>query len=206
MIAQLVVVLIFLASAYITWTRGVAFTCMLVYLPVQFFLASTEAIRLPLLPDMTSQFAVGYGLLAGLLFRGGEHIPFRWNILDTIVTSLWMLAVVSEFSSEGLSMARNALGDGFLGMITPYFMARWAFFSAPARRVGFWSVALCAVILCLLCPIEMRLRPQIWSRILEQFGLYEAANSMPLYRFGLARAQTTFWQPMDQGLAGAIMA
>jgi MFS family permease len=159
-----------------------------------------------MLPDMTSQFAVGYGVLAGLLLRGGEKIPFRWNILDSVVVTLWLLTIISYGITESMEMARNALGDGFFGFLTPYFMARWAFFSAEGRRTAFWSVAICAVIICVLCPIEMRLRPQIWSRILDQFGLYTASNSMPLYRFGLARAQTTFLQPMDQGLCGVIMA
>lgn len=204
--SAIVVILIFSSAAYVTWARGMAHVFGLVYLPVMFFLSVTRPINLPLLPDMTSQFAVGYGVIAGLFLRGGERMPFRWNVLDTLVTAMWVWTIISSWLLVGPATARNAFGDGIFDFLTPYILARAAFFSPEARRSAFWSVSICAVLVALLSPIEMRLQPQIISRILDDMGLYTAANSMPLYRFGLARAQTTFHQPMDQGNSGVIIA
>jgi hypothetical protein len=98
------------------------------------------------------------------------------------------------------------IGDGFFDFLTPYLLARYSFHSAEGRRLALWSSIFCAVAVALMSPIEMRLWPQYFSRILDQFGLYVAPNSMPMYRFGLARAQTTFMQQMDQGNGGVLLA
>jgi len=204
--SYIVVLLIFSSATYFMWTRGISFAFAWVYLPVLVLLSATKAISLPLLPDMTSQFAVGYGVLAGLALKGGERLTIRWNLLDTIMTALWLLNAISAGVTEGSELLRNSLGDGFFDFLTPYFMARIAFQSADGRRAAFWSATACACIVALMAPIEMRLWPQFWSRQLDALGLYTPANSMALYRFGLARAQTTFWQPMDQGNCGILLA
>ncbi len=203
--SSIVVMLIFALAAYFTWTRGIAFAFAWVYLPVLFLLSATKSISLPMLPDMTSQFAVGYGVIAGLVLKGGERLTIRWNMLDTVIVALWVVNAISSGATGGMELARNAIGDGFFDFLTPYFLARIAFQSAEGRRAAFWSVTVCAGLIALMSPIEMRLWPQFWSRQLDAFGLFTPANSMPLYRFGLARAQTTFWQPMDQGNSGLLM-
>lgn len=205
--SSIVVLLIFASSTYLTWRRGVAWAFACVYIPVLVFLSATKSISLPLLPDMTSQFAVGYGVLAGLVLRGGERVPFRLNVLDVLMVALWLVAAGAAGAAEGMEMARNTIGDGFFDWLTPYFLARWSFVSTQGRRAALWSCCTCAIIVALMSPVELsRFQPQFWSRLLDQFGLYTPANSMPLYRFGLARAQTTFHQPMDQGNCGMLLA
>lgn len=202
------VLFIFSVSAYLTWTRGLAVAFALVYLPVLVLVSAAKPMVLPLLPDLSSTFAVGYGVLAGIALRGGfgGAWPFRWNLLDTVVTTLWLLAAIAVANTQGAEMARNMLGDGFFDFLTPYLMARAAFHSAEGRRLALWSTIACAVLVALMSPIEMRLRPQFFSRVLDGFGLYIAPNNTPLYRLGLARAQTTFMQPMDQGNGGLLLA
>jgi hypothetical protein len=136
-----VVVMIFAAAAYLTWTRSVAWAFALVYLPVMFLLSATRAIKLPLMPDMTSEFAVGYGVLAGLLARNqwGLLLPFKWGVLDTLVVALWLVSAASAGVTSGAALARNTIGDGFFDFLTPYFLARTAFTSGDGRRLAFWS-------------------------------------------------------------------
>lgn len=206
--STLFILFIFALAAYLTWTRGLAVAFALVYLPVLVLVSAARPVVLPLLPDLTSTFAVGYGVLAGIALRGGfgGAWPFRWNLLDSIVTGLWLLAAIAVGNSEGVEMARNVLGDGFFDFLTPYLLARAAFHAPEGRRLALWSLVACALLVALMSPIEMRLRPQLFSRLLDAAGLYIAPNSMPLYRLGLARAQTTFLQPMDQGNGGLLLA
>lgn len=205
--STLVLLLIFALAAYLTWTRGIAFAFALVYIPVLVLLSVVKPLKLPLLPDLHSTFAVGYGVLAGIVLRGGiGRLPFKWNLLDTAMVALWMLAATAVAISQGAELGRNMIGDGFFDFLTPYLLARYSFHSAEGRRLALWSTAACALAVALMSPIEMRLWPQYFSRILDQYGLYVAPNSTPMYRFGLARAQTTFIQQMDQGNGGILLA
>jgi hypothetical protein len=191
--------IVFLAAIFITLQRGAAITFALLYLPILLLFSSVRRIGLPGLPDMSSTYAIVYGIMCALVLKGGEPFPIKWNIVDTLMVLMVSVMVMGAIANDKLWTGVNTAGEQFLGFLAPYFLARVAFQSAEARRIALRSCLVAAFVIAFFALIEVRLRPYFYSRTLKPLGLFTATNTMVLHRFGLMRALTTFNHPIDMG-------
>ncbi len=195
----LFIAFVFLAAVFITLNRGAAITFALLYLPVLLLFNSVRRIGLPGLPDMSSTYAIIYGILTALVLKGGEPMPIKWNIVDTLMCLMVGVMVIGAIQNDKMWTGVNTAGEQFFGILAPYFLARMAFQSAEARRIALRSCIFAAFYIAFFALIEVRLRPYFYSRMLKPMGLFTATNTMVLHRFGLMRALTTFNHPIDMG-------
>jgi hypothetical protein len=191
--------ILFLAAIFLTLQRGAAITFALLYLPILLLFSSVRRIGLPGLPDMSSTYAIIYGIFCALVLKGGEPFPIKWNIVDTLMVLMVGVIVIGAIANDKLWTGVNAAGEQFLGFLAPYFLARVAFQNAEARRIALRSCLIAAFVIAFFALIEVRLRPYFYSRMLKPLGLFTATNTMVLHRFGLMRALTTFNHPIDMG-------
>lgn len=197
--STLVIGILFILAITITLSRNAAITFAVLYLPILLLLSSVRRIGLPGLPDMSSTYAIIYGILTALVIKGGEPIPIRWNLLDTFMTLMVAVTVISGIVTDKLWTGVNLAGEQFFNYLAPYFLARMAFQSAEARRLALQSCILSAFVIAFFALIEVRLTPYFYSRFLKPSGLFTGTNAMVLHRFGLMRALTTFNHPIDMG-------
>jgi hypothetical protein len=201
----LFIAFVFIAAVLITLNRGAAITFALLYLPVLLLFSSVRRIGLPGLPDMSSTYAIIYGILAALVLKGGEPMPIKWNIVDTLMITMVGVMVIGAIQTDKLWTGVNTGGEQFFGILAPYFLARMAFQSSEARRIALRSCIIAAFVIAFFALIEVRLRPYFYSRLLKPIGLFTATNTMVLHRFGLMRALTTFNHPIDMGNACLLL-
>jgi hypothetical protein len=201
------VVLILCALALaVTLYRSAVWAFVTVYLPTLLLLAVTPQIALPSIPDMDARSGVIYGILGGLVLKGGETLPFRFGLADLLVLLLALSSIITGIITEKWWTGVNVLGDQFLNFITPYFLARAMFHSPEARRRALWTCVGIMGFLTFLAAIEMRLYPFFVSRLMHTFGLYAGSNEMIMVRFGLFRTQLTLCHPIDVGNTGLLAA
>jgi hypothetical protein len=205
MIALLIISIILLTALGLTWARSSTAAMSVLYLPVVLLISAVPAVRVPLMPDITAPAAVIYGVVLGMILRGER--PFqglRFNPVDALVVGIAISAVISDSLTNTAQIARNTLGLQFLDFVAPYFLARKMILSPEARRTACVGVIVSCAFIAMIGVIEARLMPAFFSRALEQVGLYSGANDEILWRFGLARAQATSWQPIDLGNCGNL--
>jgi len=136
------VVLILCALAFsVTLYRSAVWAFVSVYLPTLLLLAVTPQIALPSIPDMDARSGVIYGILAGLVLKGGEALPFRFGFADLLVLCLSLSAIITGVLTEKWWTGVNVLGDQFLNFIAPYFLARAMFHLPEARRRALWTAS-----------------------------------------------------------------
>src|SRR5436309_2562039 len=85
-----------------TLYRGSAVTFVTLYLPSLLLLNTTQKINLPGLPDMNCTVGVIYGILGGLVLKGGERFPFKWGWTDTLMSLLALSTVITGMVTEYL--------------------------------------------------------------------------------------------------------
>src|SRR4051794_37778064 len=125
------IVLILCAVALaMTLYRGAVWAFVTVYLPTLLLLAVTRQIALPSIPDMDARSGVIYGIMGGLVLKGGEALPFRFGFADLLVLLLALSSIITGVLTEKWWTGVNVLGDQFLNFIAPYFLARAMFHSA----------------------------------------------------------------------------
>ena len=200
------VVILFVAAIYLTLYRGAVVAFVTLYLPCLLLLNTTQKINLPGLPDMNATFGVIYGICGGLVLKGGEQMPFKWGVMDTLMSPLALSCVLTGMVTEYVYTGVSIVGEQFLGYLAPYFLARTLFHSAEMRRRALWICVTSAFIIAFFTLIEIRLWPYFLSRTLKSFGLFTGSNGEVLWRFGLMRAQTTFDHPIDMGNSCLLMA
>jgi hypothetical protein len=191
-------IFIFLALA-VTLYRGSAVAFATLYIPSLLLLNTTQRINLPGAPDPNCTIGVMYGILGGLVLKGGESFPFKWGWTDTLMCLLTLSTVITAMVTEEVYTGVSALGEQVLGYLGPYFFARVMFHSAEMRRRTLWICVVCIFIIAFFAVIEMRLQPYFLSRLLKNAGLFTGQNTMVLERFHLFRTQTTFDHPIDMG-------
>ncbi|HTL30940.1 MAG TPA: O-antigen ligase family protein [Tepidisphaeraceae bacterium] len=191
--------ILFISAIVITLQRGAAITFAILYLPILLLLSSVRRIGLPGLPDMSSTYGIIYGILTALVIKGGEPMPIRWNLADTLMIAMVGATVISGIATDKLWTGVNIAGEQFFNYLAPYFLARMAFQSGEARRLALRSCIIAAFVIAFFALIEVRLRPYFYSRMLKPFGMFTGTNTMVLHRFGLMRALTTFDHPIDMG-------
>jgi hypothetical protein len=188
-----------LIALILTLYRGSAVTFVTLYLPSLLLLNTTQKINIPGAPDMNCTIAVVYGIMGGLVIKGGEQFPFKWGWIDTVMTALAISTTITGMVTEFVYTGISALGEQVLCFLAPYFLARVMFHNAEMRRRALWICVACMFIISFFAVIEMRLSPYFLSRTLKSIGLFTGQNTMVMRRFLLFRTQTTFDHPIDMG-------
>ena len=202
--STLAIGIIFLAALLVTVSGGVRLTFAYVYLPVMLLFAHVPQFNIPLLPDVGSEGAVGYGVLLGLLLRGGEKLDLQFHWLDAVVVLLSILIIITSTTTEFLWTGINSFGTQLFGWVLPYFLGRAAIADVRARRATLRVIIACVGITAFLALVEFRLRPLFYSRSLEALHI-GTSYRMVLARFGFFRAQVGFDHPIDLGNGGVLL-
>src|SRR4029079_15682025 len=94
-------VFVFTARAVsLTLYRGAVVAFVTLYLPALLLLNTTQKINLPGLPDMNVTFGIVYGILGGLVLKGGEAFPFKWGFMDTLMLLLTLSTIITGMVTE----------------------------------------------------------------------------------------------------------
>ena len=200
---------VLIATTYVTMTYGIARTFVFLFVPVLLFMSMVFKVKIPGLPDLNAESALGYGLIAGCLIafpsRWQELSKVRLNFLDWFILLMMIPPTISVFVNDSAWDAISKTGDLFFRWVLPYFAARVAFLDPTARRSLLPMICACAIALGLLAAIEARLLPYFVTRSMEQLNLARVANTQVFHRFGLMRAQTSLGHPIDLGNMGVIL-
>ena len=127
MIANLVILTVFVAAFSVTLWRSVPAAFAYVLLPALLLVFSVPEIEIQRLPDVTTLAAVGYGTVAASLLKGGEPLGFKFQVIDAIIVSLSVISAVSAAVAEDLWPGVSAFGQDFFEWLVPYFMGRMTF-------------------------------------------------------------------------------
>ena len=196
--------IIFLVTVIVTVGGGVRAVFAYVYLPAMLLFAHIPQFSIPLLPDVGTEGAVGYGLIVGLLLKGGEPLGLTFHWLDGLVLLLGSLMILTATTTEFVWTGINAFGTHLFGWVLPYFLGRVAISDARTRKAALNVIIACSGAIAFLALVEFRLWPLIFSRTLERFGV-GTSYKMVLARFGFFRAQVSFDHPIDLGNGGVLL-
>ena len=200
------IILIFFSALIVTVYRGSAMALATVYLGTLLCFFNVPPLPLPFIPDMTAGGAAVYGMVLGILIKGGEPFPIRWNLIDLIIVLLIAQTVLSAMFSEYLWTGVSTGGAMVLTWGAPYVLARKAFGDADARRSALWTVLLCSFVMALFAPIEMRMWPHFFERVRNLcFGFGYSSELYAWRRFGFFRARLGFAHPIYLGNAALVM-
>jgi hypothetical protein len=206
-IANLVILTVFVAAFSVTLWRSVPAAFAYVLLPALLLVFSVPEIEIQRLPDVTTLAAVGYGTVAAFLLKGGEPLGFKFQVIDAIIVSLSVISAVSAAVAEDLWPGVSAFGQDFFEWLVPYFMGRMTFVHPYYRLRSAQVLTGLAIFLAPFALWEMRMDPTFYARkLMQPFGLTTVAWDLVLRRFGLSRAQASFSHPIDLGIGGAIVA
>jgi hypothetical protein len=206
-IAQLLILSIFVAAFAMTLWRSVPATFAYVLLPTLLLVFSVPEIEIQRLPDVTTLAAVGYGTVAAFLLKGGEPLGFRFQVIDAIIVALSLISAASAAVAEALWPGVSAFGQDFFEWLVPYFMGRMTFVQPYYRLRSAQVLTGLAIFLAPFALWETRMDPTFYARkIMRPFGLTTVAWDLVLRRFGYSRAQASFSHPIDLGIGGAIIA
>jgi hypothetical protein len=198
--------ILLVAALVITMQRSAVWAFVMLYLPGWILFSSTKTIALPGLPDIDACNGIMYGILGGIALKGGERLNFRFGLCDLLMLVLSASAITSSYLSENIWTGVNTLGEQFLGVLMPYFLARAMFHDAQARRWALWTLIGVIGFLAFFALIEMRLWPCTLSRLLQPLGLYVGMNRQVLKRFHFFRTQLLFHHPIDTGNSCLLIA
>jgi hypothetical protein len=194
-------IILLVSALIITLRRSAVWAFVTLYLPSVLLFSATKKINLPGIPDVDSLYGIMYGVLAGLILKGGESLNFRFGLADAIIIAFSIGAVITASITEKFWTGVNVFGMEFMGFLMPYFLARAAFSDPLARRRALWILIGCTFAIAFFALIELRLWPFFVSRWLKPVGLFVGQNTMVLTRFHLFRTQITFHHPIDTGNA-----
>jgi hypothetical protein len=203
---QATAILLLAAAMLLTLQRSAVWAFVTLYLPGVILLSATKQIGLPGIPDIDVLFGIMYGILGGIVIKGGETLNFRFGIADAVILAMSSSSIITSGLTENLWTSVNMFGLEFMGFLMPYFLARAAFHDPLARRRGMWILIGCMLGLSFFALIELRLWPFFLSRWLRPMGLFLGQNTMVMMRFHLFRTQLTFHHPIDTGNACLLIA
>lgn len=209
MLSTVLLLVIFLATTLMTLTKGIGQTFVCLFVPVMLFLNLLVPVNLPGIPDLSTETALGYGVMAGCLLalpaRWKEISQLRLNLLDIFILLMMIPPGISVFINDSIWDAISKTGQLFFRWVMPYFLARVAFLNQDARRALLPVLCVSVMVLGFFAAVEARLMPYFITRAMEQLNLAKVANSQVFYRFGLMRAQTSLGHPIDLGNMGVIL-
>src|SRR3954464_4776648 len=149
------VAILFCLAVYLTLYRSAVVAFVTLYLPALILLNTTQKLSLPGLPDMNATFGIVYGIMGGLVLKGGEQFPFKWGFMDTLLCLLTLSTVITGMVTEELWTGVSILGEQFMQYLVPYFMARVLFHSPEMRRRALWICVWCSFLVGIFALIEM---------------------------------------------------
>lgn len=199
---------ILVSAMIITYVYGSARAFAWVYLPTLILISTVPRYALPMsqIPALTQVTSCMYGILIGIMLRGGERFEFRWNAIDWLIVALALSRVLTTAINERLWTSGNTLTDVAFNWVAPYLLARQMFADVHARRHALMAGAACCIALIPFTMLELRLRPFEYSRQLENLGIIRSSNTFVYHRFGLFRPMLGFAHPIDYGNVGVILA
>ncbi|HMO26366.1 MAG TPA: hypothetical protein PKB10_08850 [Tepidisphaeraceae bacterium] len=199
---------ILLSAIVVTYVYGSARAFAWVYLPTIILISTVPRYALPIsqIPPLTQVTSCMYGILIGIVLRGGEQFAFRWNAIDWLIVALALSRVVTTAITERLWTSGNTLTDVAFNWVAPYLLARHMFADVQARKHALIAGAACCIALVPAALVELRLRPFEYSRVLENLGIIRSSNTFVYHRFGLFRPMLGYAHPIDYGNVGVILA
>jgi hypothetical protein len=203
---QLLAIILLVAALMMTLRRSAVWAFTTLYIPALLLVSNTRKIGLPGVPDIDALFGIMYGILGGIVIKGGETLNFRFGLADAVMVSLSIAAVITASITEKIWTGVNMLGMEFMGFLMPYFLARAMFLDPQARQRALRILMACIFGIAFFALIEMRLWPYWVSRVFKPLGLFVGQNTMVLMRFHLFRTQITFHHPIDTGNACLLVA
>src|SRR5438477_7142033 len=203
---QVTAIILLGCAMLLTLHRSAVWAFITLYIPGVILLSATKQIGLPGLPDIDVLFGIMYGILGGIVLKGGEALNFRFGIADAVILAMSISSIITAGLTETLWTSVNMFGLEFMGFLMPYFLARAMFHDPQARRRGMWILVGCMLGLSFFALIELRLWPFFLSRWLRPMGLFLGQNTMVMMRFHLFRTQLTFHHPIDTGNACLLIA
>ncbi len=209
MLGTLLLSSILIATIYVMVQWGIARTFVYVFVPSILFFSLTPPVRLPGLPNLVAETAIGYGVIIGFMLafnaRWKEVANLRFNVLDIFILLMMIPPTISVFLNDSLWDAISKSGSLFFRWVLPYFMGRIAFMDYISRKQLVSVLCYCTIALGCLAAVEARLKPYMVTRAMQQVKLARTANVQVFYRFGLMRAQTSLGHPIDLGNMGVIL-
>jgi hypothetical protein len=199
-------IILLIAALFITLQRSAVWAFVTLYIPALLLFSVTKKVSLPGLPDLDALFGIMYGILGGVVLKGGEALNFRFGLADLVFVLMSFSAVITASITEKFWTGVNVLGLEFLGFLMPYFLARATFLDPVARRRAMWTLIALILGIGFFALIEMRLWPFFVSRLLKPLGLFAGQNTMVMMRYHLFRTQVTFHHPIDAGNACLLIA
>jgi hypothetical protein len=200
-----IVGIVTLIALLVTLQRGAVMAFVWLWLPCQLLLYLAPRVPVPSLPDISPPFGVLYGIMLGLVLKGGERLPFRWNLMDTLILLITLSDIVSYTITEKVWTGVAVLGDRYFEYVAPYFMARIMFHSAQARRHALWIIVVICLFVAACALVEVRLIPLVTARTLKGIGLFHGVSQMVLERWGLFRTQVLYCHPIDMGNSSILL-
>jgi hypothetical protein len=205
MFVAMLVLFLFLLGAAVCFGYGLPIAFAAIYVPALLMMSNTLSIDMPGMPDINPPMGVAAGIFFGLVLKGGERILFRWTGMDTIIAALACCAVLTGWMTNTFYSGVHIAGVQALDFVIPYFTARWAFHSPAARKTALITTISCLCIIALFAPVEMRLWPYYYNRLLSTIAPRARALKKALTRFGFFRAAVSFLQPIDFGNGCLVM-
>ncbi len=199
--STILVGLLFAAGLAVTLWRGPRTAFILLAMPAFIMLPEVPNVILPLIPDPGAGFGVMYGILLGIILRGGEPFTFRWNLVDTVVVLIALAQIINSTVTERFWVGVSSSGTMFLGWLGPYFLARLAFQSARERKLALQVLIACVAVLAFFAMIETRLWPHYYRNIIHRVLGLGTLVAMAYRRYGFFRADTAFSHPIYLGNA-----
>src|SRR5947207_12031374 len=131
---QLFAIVLLVSALVITLSRSAVWAFVTLYIPSVLLFSVTKKINLPGLPDIDALYGIMYGILGGLVLKGGEPLNFRFGIADAVMLALSTAAIITAVNTENMWTGVNVFGMEFMGFLMPYFLARATFSDPLARR------------------------------------------------------------------------
>jgi hypothetical protein len=197
----LLVFLIFAVALAVTLWRGPRTAFILLGLPCIILLSEVPHWDLPIMPDPGAAFGAMYGILLGIVLRGGEPFTFRWCSIDYLVILIAVAQVISSAMTENWYTGVSSSGTMFLGWLGPYFLARLAFQSMSDRRRALRVVIFCVAVIAFFALIETRLWPHFYRNLVRAALGMGRVDTIAYRRFDFFRADSAFDHPIYLGNA-----
>lgn len=199
LLSNLLVIALFAAALTVTLWRGPRTAFVWLSLPCLFLLAEVPPMNFPFQPG--AAFGAMYGILLGIILRGGEPLSFKWNLIDALIPMIAAAQVISSAVNANIFTGLNSAGIEFLGLIGPYFLARLTFQSAMQRRSAMRVLVFCIGVIAFFALIETRLWPHYYRELIHRVLGMAPLDQLAYRRYGFFRADSAFAHPIYLGNA-----
>ena len=116
---QVTAIILLGCAMLLTMQRSAVWAFVTLYIPGVILLSATKQIGLPGLPDIDVLFGIMYGILGGIVLKGGEALNFRFGIADAVILAMSISSILTAGLTETLWTSVNMFGLEFLGFLMP---------------------------------------------------------------------------------------